>query len=134
MKRTSRSFGWKSARVAVGFCLIVATGCGRGSAGALDADLARQSLTRVLDAWKAGGHPEDLKNESPEIFVNELDWQQGRKLNGYQITGEGTSDGRKLTVPVTLLLQLPARANVQRVQATYSITVAPAIVVIREME
>jgi len=32
------------------------------------------------------------------------------------------------------LLQLPARANVQKVQATYSITVAPAIVVIREME
>jgi hypothetical protein len=119
---------------AVAVCVVVVFGCGRGSAGAFDAESARQSLTTVLDAWKGGGHPEDLKNSEPEIFVNEIDWTQGRRLKDYQVKGEGTSDGRKLKVPVTLMLQLPARANLQKVEAMYSITVAPAIVVIREID
>jgi hypothetical protein len=124
--------GLKHAVVAA-FVLCYA-GCGGGRTITLDEDLARQSLTKALDAWKSGGRAEDLRQQAPAILINDADWNQGRTLIGYHVDGAGVSDGRNLRIPVTLMVQQPPHGAAKKVGATYAVGVDPAIVVIREAE
>jgi hypothetical protein len=114
--------------------LVCAAGCGGGRTITLDEDVARQSLSKALDMWKAGGHAEDLRQQAPAIAVNDLDWSQGHKLTAFHVEGPGTSNGRNLRVPVTLTVLQPPRGTAKKITATYAIGVDPSVVIVRETE
>jgi hypothetical protein len=129
-----KTFGFDKRHVG-GLALVLGcVGCGGGRTITLDEDLARQSLTKVLNSWKSGSLADDLRQQTPAIAVNDLDWNQGRKLIGYRVDGAGASDGRSLRIPVTLTVQQPPRGTAAKVKATYAVGVDPAIAVIRETE
>ena len=65
----------------------------------------REALTTTLDVWKKGDTPDALKNSTPAITAQDLDWLGGAKLVDYEVTGEGKSIEANLYVPVTLTLQ-----------------------------
>ena len=63
-------------------------GCSRSPwAGTVDADRGRDALKTALDAWKKGDKPEALKNNTPAITAQDLDWLGGAKLVNYEVTG-----------------------------------------------
>jgi len=129
-----RIFDLNLTRIAIAMCALLCAGCSGGRTITLDEDIARQSLTKALDAWKSGGKAEDLQHQAPAIAVNDVDWSHGRKLVGFQVNGNGTSDGRSLHVPVTLTMQPSQRGAAAIIKATYAVGVDPAIVVVRETE
>ena len=69
--------------------LLMTSGCGNGGAAHLvpDDQLAREALTKALDAWKAGGKAEDELQlpQGPKVRAIDLDWRGGRKLESYEI-------------------------------------------------
>lgn len=73
--------------------LLAALGCGGGGGSSLppetDAAKGRELLKTVLETWKRGGTPDELKATAT---VSDPDWAAGRKLAAYEI---GPEDGRK---------------------------------------
>lgn len=61
-------------------------------------DTARQALRAALDAWQAGKKPDELRQGSPPITVNDYDWATGRALAGYELVGDGVAEGSNLQV------------------------------------
>lgn len=132
-----RSFHLKRRSIARLFAIANAVallgGCGSGQrlADPVNAELARKSLTTVLDAWKNGEGPETLQRAVPPIVVQDLDWTSGFALNSYVIEGEGEFDDANLRVPVALKLKSPAGKAVER-RASYVVGTSPSITVFRE--
>ena len=94
-----------------------------------DAELARSTLTQVLDAWKAGKTSGDLKSGEPVVFARDEDWDAGRKLADYEILEEPVQNGGEWRV----LASLSVVGNQGRTSPTrvyYSVTPgSPASVV-----
>src|SRR5947209_4835905 len=96
-----------------------AAGCAREKlAGPVDPKLARDSLRTVLESWKRGDPPDQLRQAGPPITVQDLDWKAGYKLLDYEIVGEGKDDTANLRCPVKLTLRDPQGRPVTR-QVTY---------------
>ncbi|MCA9128686.1 MAG: hypothetical protein KDB22_16485, partial [Planctomycetales bacterium] len=67
---------------------VAVLGCtGRRSAKPVEVDLAKDTLTRVLDHWKQGGAMTDFRKQSPEIVIQEVEWSNGRQLLDYELVG-----------------------------------------------
>jgi hypothetical protein len=113
-------------------CVTLA-GCGprQPRAAAVDAELARESLLTVLDSWKKGDAPKSLRQHSPSITVQDMDWEMGYTLVDYRID-EGKSADANLLCPVTLSLRDPQGKEVKR-QVRYMVGTDPTITVFREM-
>ena len=64
----------------------------------LDAELARKSVQKAMQAWVDGKTPEDLR---PEIIVGDAAWEKGQKLLSFEIVNaEETTDGSNLHIRV----------------------------------
>ena len=112
--------------------LLTAVGCG-SKIETVDENSARTTLTKALDAWKAGTPQSALSQQDPPISVGEIFWESGRKLASYKVNGSGTADTRgNLRVPVTLELQAPK--GTEKIEATYVVTVSPKMTVVREFQ
>jgi hypothetical protein len=105
------------------------SGCRPGGQPA-DPDRARAVLREVLDAWHNGETPEALRGRSPSITVQEPKWQAGQRLLGYQFVGDGAPAGFDWQGTVHLSLQDPAGKK-QQEQAVFTVSTAPALVVVR---
>ena len=109
-------------------------GCSRAPwAGTVDAPRAREALKTALDVWKKGDMPEVLKNDSPAITAQDLDWLGGAKLVNYEVTGEGKSVEANLYVPVTLTLAPPKGKEVKK-KVTYVVSTSPYLSVFRALQ
>ena len=72
-----------------------------------DAAKGRELLKNVLDSWKNGGRPEDLKEATPSVVASDPDWKAGCRLVGYEIAPEDRRAGVDLLVSVKLQLTRP---------------------------
>ncbi|HUG70301.1 MAG TPA: hypothetical protein VMM76_21300 [Pirellulaceae bacterium] len=107
-------------------------GCGsRGGAPALNEDVAKSSLSTVLDAWKQGQTQESLQQGSPSIIVVESQWKAGQRLVSYQVLDPSTSDGSNLHVPVVLELEDGAGVRSKH-KVQYTVGTSPKITVFLE--
>jgi hypothetical protein len=94
---------FKRRQVLTGLLLLagvsLTAGCGEtGAALPLDQELARKSLEKAMEAWKAGKTPADLQ---PEITIGDPAWNSGRKLASFEILRDKeTSDGSNLHIRV----------------------------------
>ncbi|WP_148593728.1 hypothetical protein [Aquisphaera giovannonii] len=105
-----------------------ASGCSGGSAHEVDPSRARDALVTALDAWKRG---EDSKS-IPAMTIQDLDWQRGAKLEGYEILGEGQSKGANLSVQVKLkIAAAPGKKAVEK-PVYYLVGTSPSVTVFRD--
>ena len=63
-------------------CCTALAGCSPQPAVS-DPGAAKKLLNDTLEAWKSGKQPDDLKLQSPPIFVGEPRWTKGAKLKEY---------------------------------------------------
>ncbi|MBI3866214.1 MAG: hypothetical protein HY290_30410 [Planctomycetia bacterium] len=118
--------------VAMVFVAVALAGCGAPGpvyvAG--DEEEAKEVLTTVLEAWKAGKKPADLKGEKPAYHVGDEDWEAGKSLKAFAATEDPVEVGGHWRVSAVLTLLADGR-NEEQKQVAYSVTVEPAITVIR---
>jgi hypothetical protein len=110
--------------------LMFTCGCGAGVQTA-DPGQAQATLRVVLDAWKAGETPADLEKRAPSIHVNDLDWNAGFRLVGYQAGDEGKLVGFDMNYPVVLELKGP-KGRALKKHAVYTVTTRPQLLVLRQ--
>lgn len=111
--------------------LILVMGCGTQYTP-VDASTAQEALTLTLDRWKEGKKPEDLREESPPIEVQEIEWSGGAKLIEYEIESDDKSAGQGLVAWVKLKLST-ADGKTSEKSAKYMVNTTPEIRVLRIM-
>jgi hypothetical protein len=117
------------AAVSVALCC----GCGgRAKADPVNPEQARQTLRTVLEGWKSGEPFDQWTNRSPKIVVQDLDWQSGTKLAGYEVLGPGKALDANLYCDVRLKVVGPRREIVQKT-ATYVVGTDPVLTVFRDV-
>lgn len=70
-----------------------------------DAAAARATLSRALDAWKAGESHDQLRQAENAIYVGDEDWSRGRRLEAYEVIDEPVQEGGHWRVFVVLKLR-----------------------------
>lgn len=114
--------------------LVSLAGCGgSGSPHPVDADEARSTLQSVLQSWQDGDTPESWSQRSPEVVVQDLEWQSGSKLESFEILGEGNPQDANLHCDVKLNLVTPEGEQVERT-VTYLVGTSPTLTVFRKIE
>src|SRR5262249_2628056 len=103
---------------------------GCGGLEPTDPDLARQTLSTALDAWREGESSDDLTGVSPPITVAEPGWIAGYQLSDYQLADAAKEAGFDLKIPVELSLQDPKGKSVKE-KVSYTVSVQPSRTVIR---
>lgn len=111
-----------------------APGCGEGlqTADPVDADRARETLRTVLETWKNGDAPESLKERSPSIVVQDMDWIGGTRLLNYEIVDSGRAVDANLLCKVKLTLSGPQNRATSKT-VTYIVGTSPVLTVFREV-
>ena len=119
--------------ISLAIAVALLGGCSRPPwAGTVDADRAGEALKTALDVWKKGDTPDALKNNTPAITAQDLDWLGGAKLVNYEVTGEGKAVESSLYVPVTLTLAPPKGKEVKK-KVTYVVSTSPYLSVFRAL-
>jgi len=134
MQSRTGSVKQRVALIASAGLIMSMAGCrvGPRQAGPVDRELAQQSLVAVLDSWKNGGNPNDLKSHSPAIIVQDFDWMTGYRLVDYRLLDKVFDDGPNLRCPVKLQMMNPQGRKVEK-QVRYMVGTDPAITVFREL-
>lgn len=107
-------------------------GCGQKTAGPVDPYLARDTLTRVLDGWKAGGKPQDFNKQEPPVVVQDLEWQGGAKLVSYEMLDPGDPLDANLHCGVRLVTTSPDGTESTK-DVTYIVGTDPVLTVFRQI-
>ena len=114
--------------------MLVLTGCGEGNhamPAASNPEVARQALEKALAQWQAGQQVDALAAASPQIYVNDFDWQDGRKLKQFQVAGPVEEVGLQVRLPVALDVE-HASGQIVRTQASYSVSTSPVVSIVRD--
>lgn len=110
------------------------SGCGGPQrASPVDKELARDTLTRVLEHWKNGGNIRDFRDQTPEIVVQEVLWSGNRKLASYALTGEARAQDANWFCEVELTLAPENGGKPTTKKVTYAVGTDPVITVFRAM-
>lgn len=107
-------------------------GCSDRGVKTVDADGARQALRTALETWKKGGPIESLKEQSPSIVAQDLDWESGAKLVGFNVLDDGKDEAISLRIPVELTIQDKTGKEVKK-KVKYMVGTSPMITVFREI-
>ncbi len=74
-----------------------------------------------------------MKEGSPSIVAQDLDWLGGAKLVAFQVSGDGKPIEANLYVPVDLTLKMPNGKQVKK-KATYVVGTSPYLTVFRSLK
>jgi hypothetical protein len=110
-------------------CLV---GCSDRGVKGVDTDGARQALRTTLETWKKGGPIESLKEQTPSIVAQDLDWESGATLIGFNVLDDGKDESISLRIPVELTIQNKAGKEVKK-KVKYMVGTSPVITVFREI-
>src|SRR4029077_15890335 len=85
--------------------ILILMGCSSGPVELVgDEDEAQTVLATALNAWQAGAKPDKLRSEKPAVHVADEDWQAGKMLKSYQVTGAPQEAGGHWRVSALLTL------------------------------
>jgi len=90
---------------------------------------ARQTLTKVCEAWKDGQTTKSFSQQTPSWVVADEDWDGGAKLIDFEI-GEPIAFGGHWRVLAKLKLNSETRGEHSR-NVAYAVTLQPAVSIIR---
>lgn len=112
----------------VGVGLAVIAGCGFPAA---KVDEAKGHVQRALEAWKAGGKPDDLKAGSSAVEFHEAMWTAGDKLVGFELVGTPRYVESAKAVRVEAKLTVRKGKGKDRTEpVTYDVTLGPPVKVV----
>lgn len=114
-----------------GIGVVVLAGCGGPRLYKVKPEVARQTLTQVLDQWKSGETPESLRSAQPEIVVQDFDWSGGATLVNYEVLGDGEPRDANLVAKVKLTL-LNSEGKESTKNVTYLVGTQPVLTVFRD--
>ena len=106
------------------------SGCGRPTPQLSDPALSRETLQQALEAWKKGDTLDGYKQAVPKVTVVDRQWQEGVKLLGYEIDGDGQPDGYDMQFKVKLSVQ-ESDGKQTKTKGTYNVSTSPALVIVR---
>jgi hypothetical protein len=86
----------------------------------------------ALESWKKGEAPKALRDASPSITIQDMDWKAGLVLVTYEMQGGEKEDAVNLHCPVQLTLRDQQGREIKK-PVTYVIGTDPVITVFREM-
>jgi hypothetical protein len=110
---------------------LMLVGCSTGPVElAGDEDGARTLLSSALDAWHAGQGPDELRGENPAVHVADEDWQAGKKLKAYQVTGTPLEAGGHWRISAVLTLSADGQSETRK-NVAYAVTMEPAVTILR---
>ncbi len=133
--KSSQVFGRVSfLPVAAALCCLLPAGCGSGTyqSAPVNADVARETLEHVMESWKGGDTVEALKEQSPAIVVQDIDWTNGAELLSYEVVGDGKEANANLIAQVKLTLKDKEGTQSEKM-VTYVVGTAPVLTVFRDM-
>jgi hypothetical protein len=107
-------------------------GCSDRGVKTVDAGGARQALRTALETWKKGEPIGSLKEHRPSIVAQDLDWEAGATLVGFNVLDDGKDESMSLRIPVELTIQDKAGKEVKK-KVKYMIGTSPVITVFREI-
>jgi len=118
----------------LGIVMTVIVGCASRPqrAGPVNPSVAREALRASLESWKKGEQMRSLRERSPAIIVQDLDWEAGYRLTDYQIIGDGKDDTVNLRCPVQLTL-VDTQGHQVKKKVRYIVSTDPGITVFREI-
>ena len=102
------------------------------TAGPVNESVAREALSTVLEAWKAGVAAQELQSRSPKIVVQDMSWQGGTKLKQYEILDGAKRIDANLHCPVRLHVRTPDGKELQQ-EVVYIVGTDPVITVFRQL-
>lgn len=108
---------------------LLLAGCGKPVELKGDGNDARQTLTKVFEAWKQGQPATSFAQQTPPWIVSDEDWSAGAKLLEFEIA-EPIAFGGHWRVPAKIRLSTEKQGERQR-QVAYAVTLQPAVSVIR---
>jgi hypothetical protein len=108
-------------------------GCSDRGVKAVDAVGARQALRTTLETWKKGGPIGSLKEQTPSIVAQDLDWEAGATLVEFNVLDDGKDESINLRIPVELTLQDKDGKDVRKKKVKYMVGTSPVITVFREI-
>lgn len=107
------------------------SGCGPRRAKAVNVELAKTTLIKVLDHWKSGGKINDLQDASPKIVVQELNWTNGKTLQDFALIGEGWAEDANWYCEVELTFAPKDGDESATKKVTYVVGTDPVLTVFR---
>ena len=108
---------------------FIVSGCGPVRAKPVDVDLARETLTDVLEHWKQGGTIEELRQGKPEIVAQEPLWADGNELLDFTLLDEGRAEDANWYCEVELTLQSADNEKPEKKKVTYVVGTDPVLTV-----
>ena len=114
--------------------MLLLAGCGEGNRAMpapSNPEVARQALEKALSQWQSGQAADALAAASPQIYVNDYDWKDGRKLKQFQVAGPAEEVGLQVRLAAALDVE-QSSGQVVRSQASYRISTAPVVSIVRD--
>lgn len=119
----------------LGLCLaasLLINGCGGPSSPyPVESETARQTLQEVLQSWKDGAAIESWRDHSPEVVVQDIDWETGKALADFEILGDGNPLDAILYAEVMLTI-VDDESESREKTVTYQVGTSPVITVFRQ--
>ena len=110
--------------------VLLALGCsGQTPPAPSDPATAKETLRKVLDAWKGGESLDAFKQANPTITPVNRPWQQGNKLLDFTI--DETSNMNGYDVQFTVHETLADGGKKAGAKVTYNVSTTPKLVVVR---
>ncbi len=123
---------WDTWRV-FALVLLIVSGCaGEQRAKPVDVELARTTLTQVLEHWKNGGGISDFRSQSPEIVIQETFWSSGHSLLSFTLVDARAEDANWFC-DVELTLTAASGGQTTKKTVTYAVGTDPVLTVFRAM-
>ena len=114
--------------------LILASGCGGPQRAApVDVDVAQATLLAVLEHWQGGGALEDLRQQTPEIIVQERLWSEGHTLQQFALIGQARAENANWFCEVELTVVPPDGGEPKKRTVTYAVGTDPVLTVFHAM-
>lgn len=107
-------------------------GCADNGVKTVDAPRARRALLATLETWKKGSPIGSLKDQTPSIVAQDMDWESGASLIKFDVLDEGKDGSVNLRIPVELTIQVKAGKEVKK-KVKYMVGTSPSITVFREI-
>ena len=114
--------------------LLPVCGCGESNQAMpppSNPEVARQALEKALSHWQSGQTADALASATPQMYVNDFDWRDGRKLKQFQLAGPPEEVGLAVRLPVALDVE-NGLGQVIRSQVSYSVSTTPVVSIVRD--
>lgn len=108
---------------------LIISGCGPTRAKAVNVEMARKTLIKVLEQWQSGRTIDQLRNERPEIIAQEPLWSNGTKLVEFTLIDDGRAEDANWYCEVELSLSANGSEKPKKKKVTYVVGTDPVLTV-----